>query len=68
MFDLNFLVKYFIFIYNYNVGAFPEDSIILVYEDIDLNIEEEEREGGGILIKSNSKYSSISNILKRIKI
>ena len=29
---------------------------------------EEEREGGGILIKSNSKYSSISNILKRIKI
>ena len=52
-----------------NVGAFPEDSIILVYEDIDLNIEEEkEREGGGILIKSNSKYSSISNILKRIKI
>ena len=51
-----------------NVGAFPEDSIILVYEDIDLNIEEEEREGGGILIKSNSKASSISNILKRIKI
>ena len=50
-----------------NVGAFPEDSIILVYEDIDLNIEEE-REGGGVLIKSNSKYSSISNILKRIKI
>ena len=51
-----------------NVGSFPEDSIILVYEDIDLNIEEKEREGGGILIKSNSKYSSISNILKRIKI
>ena len=33
-----------------------------------LNTMEEEREGGGILIKSNSKYSSISNILKRIKI
>lgn len=51
-----------------NVGSFPEDSIILVYEDIDLNIEEEEREGGGVLIKSNSRASSISNILKRIKI
>ena len=33
-----------------------------------LNTEEEERGGGGILIKSNSKASSISNILKRIKI
>ena len=48
------------------IGAFPEDSIILVYEDIDLNIEEERERG--IVIKSYSKDSSISNILKRIKI
>ena len=51
-----------------NVGGFPEDSIILAYKDIDLNTEEEEEREGGIIIKSNPKYSSISNILKRIQI
>ena len=50
-----------------NVGAFPEYSIILVYEDIDLNIEEEERERG-IVIKSCSRNSPISNIIKLIKV
>ena len=36
--------------------------------ETDPNIEEEREGGSGILIKSNSKYSSISNILKHIKI
>ena len=38
------------------------------YKDINLNVKNGERGGEGILIKSNSNYSSISNILKRIKI
>lgn len=50
-----------------NVGSFPENSIILVYEDIDLNAEEEERKEG-IVTKSYSRGSSISNIIKLIKI
>ena len=50
-----------------NVGYFPEDSIILVYEDIDLNTEEEEK-GEGIVTKSYSRASSISNIIKLIKV
>ena len=51
-----------------NVGSFSKDSIILVYEDIDLNVEEEKEGEGGILIKSDSKDSSISNIIKLIQV
>lgn len=44
-------------------------DLLRYYEDATLNTKKEERERGrGILIKSNSKHSSISNILKRIKI
>ena len=53
-----------------NVGSFPENSIILVYEDIDLNTEEEEKEekGKGIVTRPYSRGSSISNIIKLIKV
>ena len=44
-------------------------NLLRYYEDATLNTKKEEGERGrGILIKSNSKHSSISNILKRIKI
>ena len=53
-----------------NVGSFPENSIILVYEDIDLNTEEEERKEKreGIVTRPYSRGSSISNIIKLIKV
>ena len=53
-----------------NVGSFPENSIILVYEDIDLNTEEEEKEEKreGIVTRPYSRGSSISNIIKLIKV
>ena len=44
-------------------------DLLKYYEDAPLNTKKEEREEGrGILIKYNSKHSSISNILKRIQI
>ena len=44
-------------------------NLLRHYKDIDSDAKEEEREGGrGIIIKSYSKDSSISSILKRIKI
>ena len=49
------------------VGSFPENSIILVYEDIDLNEEKEEKREG-IVTRPYSRGSSISNIIKLIKV